>query len=77
LAECIRAWFVGLELPCEVLALAYSVEGERLLLRFDFAKIQPASAIPDHAPLYGLNLEVIDLAEAKERAILDRFFEAK
>lgn len=42
--------------PCELLALASSSEGERLLGGFEFFKIQNATAMPDHVPLFGLEL---------------------
>ena len=42
--------------PCELLALASSSEGERLLEGFEFFKIQNATAMPDHVPLFGLRL---------------------
>jgi hypothetical protein len=43
--------------PCELLALAYSAQGQALLEGFDFYRIQNGAAMPDHVPLFGLELE--------------------
>lgn len=50
------AWVNELQVdyPCEILALAYSNEGERLLRRFGFHIAQHASRMPDNCPLYRL-----------------------
>jgi hypothetical protein len=40
--------------PCEWLALAYSAQGQALLERFGFARLQAAEAMPDRVPLFGL-----------------------
>ena len=40
--------------PCEILALAYSEDGDRLLQRFGFPIAQHAHAMPDKIPLYRL-----------------------
>jgi hypothetical protein len=50
------AWVHELQVdyPCEILALAYSNEGDRLLQRFGFHIAQHASRMPDNCPLYRL-----------------------
>jgi hypothetical protein len=42
---------------CELLAFAYSAQGQALLEGFNFFRIQNAAAMPDHVPLFGLELE--------------------
>jgi hypothetical protein len=46
-----------IDFPCELLALAYSAPGQALLEGFNFFRIQNATAMPDHVPLFGLELE--------------------
>jgi hypothetical protein len=43
--------------PCELLALAYSAQGQALLEGFNFFRIQNGAAMPDHVPLFGLELD--------------------
>src|SRR5271165_1202242 len=43
--------------PCELLALAYSAQGQALLERFNFFRVQNAAAMPDHVPLFCLELD--------------------
>jgi hypothetical protein len=43
--------------PYELLALAYSAQGQALLEGFNFYRIQSAATMPDHVPLFGLELE--------------------
>jgi len=43
--------------PCELLALAYSAQGQALLERFNFFRVQNAVAMPDHVPLFCLELD--------------------
>jgi hypothetical protein len=37
--------------------LAYSAHGEALLERFNFFRVQNAAAMPDHVPLFCLELD--------------------
>ena len=55
-SEGIGSWLrrTKIEFPCEWLAMASSVEGEVLLERFHFFRIQNATATPDRVPLFGL-----------------------
>jgi hypothetical protein len=46
----------NIEFPGELLALAYSPQGQALLEGFNFFRIQNGAAMPDHVPLYGLEL---------------------
>jgi hypothetical protein len=43
--------------PCELLALAYSAQGQALLEGFNFFRIQNGAAMPDRVPLFGLELD--------------------
>lgn len=43
--------------PCELLALAYSAQGQALLECFNFFRVQNAVAMPDHIPLFCLELD--------------------
>jgi hypothetical protein len=43
--------------PGELLALAYSAQGQALLEGFNFFRIQNGAAMPDHVPLFGLELD--------------------
>jgi hypothetical protein len=40
-----------------LLALGYSTQGQALLEGFNFYRIQNADAMPDHVPLFGLELD--------------------
>jgi hypothetical protein len=42
--------------PCQLLALAYSEQGQALLEGFDFFKLQNAKAMPDGVPLFALEV---------------------
>jgi hypothetical protein len=42
----------NIQFPCELLALAYSKQGEALLEGFNFFKIQNVSMVPDRGPLF-------------------------
>ncbi len=42
--------------PCDLLALAYSEQGQALLEGFDFFKLQNAKAMPDGVPLFTLQV---------------------
>ena len=55
IASCLR--FPNVVFPCELLALAYSAQGQALLEGLNFFRIQNAAAMPDHVPLFGLELE--------------------
>ena len=55
IASCLKS--PNIAFPCELLALAYSAQGHALLEGFNFYRIQNAAAMPDHVPLYGLELE--------------------
>jgi len=58
LSSGIRSWLssANVEFPSELLALAYSEQGQSLLERLNFFKIQNARSMPDRVPLYGLQL---------------------
>jgi transcriptional regulator with XRE-family HTH domain len=45
-----------IQYPCQILALAYSKHGKRLLERFQFFKVQDETTMPDKCPLFRLNL---------------------
>jgi hypothetical protein len=45
-----------IQFPSELLALAYSKQGQALLEGFNFFKIQNADTMPDRVPLFGLHL---------------------
>ena len=55
IASCLRS--PNIAFPCELLALANSDQGQALLDGLNFFRIQNAAAMPDHVPLYGLELE--------------------
>ena len=59
LSQGIASWLKSpnIAFPCELLALAYSAQGQSLLEGFNFFRIQNATAMPDHVPLFGLELE--------------------
>ena len=59
LSQGIGSWLKSpnIAFPCELLALAYSAQGQALLEGFNFFRIQNAAAMPDHVPLFGLELE--------------------
>jgi DNA-binding XRE family transcriptional regulator len=54
-----------IQYPCQILALAFSKHGKRLLERFQFFRVQDEITMPDKCPLYRLNLgsksELIEL----------------
>ena len=57
-----KVWDLGLSLPilnslASCLALAYSAQGQALLEGFNFFRIQNGAAMPDHVPLFGLELD--------------------
>jgi hypothetical protein len=55
IASCLKS--PNITFPCELLALAYSSAGEALLERFNFFRVQNATAMPDHVPLFCLELD--------------------
>jgi hypothetical protein len=57
--SCRKVWLKSpnIAFPGELLALAYSAQGQALLEGFNFFRIQNAAAMPDHVPLFGLELE--------------------
>jgi hypothetical protein len=59
MSQGIASWLKSpnIAFPCELLALAYSAQGQALLEGFEFYRIQNAAAMPDHVPLFGLELE--------------------
>ena len=59
LSQGIGSWLKSpnVAFPCELLALAYSTQGQALLEGFDFFRIQNGAAMPDHVPLFGLELD--------------------
>ena len=62
---------VQIHFPCQLLALAYSRQGEALLEGFNFFKLQHASAMPDGVPLFCLQLPDRDhlVASLKARGL--------
>jgi hypothetical protein len=56
LSHGIGSWLASahIQFPCELLALAYSDQGQALLEGFNFFKLQNAKAMPDNVPLFGL-----------------------
>jgi transcriptional regulator with XRE-family HTH domain len=65
LGKGLRSWVEcsRIDYPCEILALAYSAEGEALLRRFSFYCVQEKETMPDQCALYQLDLEVRDDTE--------------
>ena len=67
----IGSWLTrgNIEFPCELFALANSVEAETLLQGFNFFKVQNAKAMPDNVPLFGLKMdtkeELVSLLRAR------------
>jgi hypothetical protein len=67
----IGSWLTrgNIEFPCELLALANSLEAETLLQGFNFFKVQNAKAMPDNVPLFGLKMdtkeELVSLLRAR------------
>jgi hypothetical protein len=59
LSQSIGSWLKSpnIEFPCELLALAYSAQGQALLEGFNFFRIQNGAAMPDRVPLFGLELD--------------------
>jgi hypothetical protein len=57
-SEGIGSWLrrTKIEFPCQLLTLAYLAESEVLLETFRFSRIQNATAMPDHVPLFCLEL---------------------
>ena len=58
LSHGIGSWLASahIHFPCELLALAYSEQGQALLEGFDFFKLQNAKAMPDRVPLFALQV---------------------
>jgi len=53
----LSAWFnLSIKFPCELLAIASSVQGEKLLNRLRFYRMQHGQHMPDGHPLYALNV---------------------
>jgi len=64
--------FIGkIEFPSELLALAYSKQGQALLEGFNFFKVQNACMMPDRVPLFGLQLASKEqfVSSLKERGL--------
>jgi hypothetical protein len=67
----IGSWLTrgNIEFPCELFALANSLEAETLLQGFNFFKLQNAKAMPDSVPLFGLKMdtreELVSLLRAR------------
>ena len=59
LSQGIGSWLKSpnIRFPCALFALAYSANGEALLERFNFFRVQNAAAMPDHVPLFALELD--------------------
>jgi hypothetical protein len=58
LSQGIGSWLASahIQFPCELLALAYSDQGQALLEGFNFFKLQNAKAMPDNEPLFALQV---------------------
>ena len=58
LSHGIGSWLASahIQFPCELLALAYSDQGQALLEGFNCFKLQNAKAMPDNVPLFGLQV---------------------
>ena len=58
LSRAIGCWLARahIHFPCDLLALAYSEQGQALLEGFDFFKLQNAKAMPDGVPLFALEV---------------------
>ena len=58
LSHGIGSWLASAQIrfPCELLALAYSDQGQALLEGFNFFKLQNANAMPDNAALFALQV---------------------
>jgi hypothetical protein len=58
LSHGVGSWLssANIQFPSELLALAYSKQGQVLLEGFNFFKIQNASMMPDRVPMFGLQL---------------------
>jgi hypothetical protein len=58
LSHGIGSWLASahIHFPCELLALAYSEQGQALLEGFDFFKLQNSKAMPDRVPLFALQV---------------------
>jgi hypothetical protein len=73
LSHGVRSWLssANIEFPSELLALAYSEQGQSLLDRLNFFKIQNATSMPDRVPLFGLQLDSKQqlVSSLKERGV--------
>jgi transcriptional regulator with XRE-family HTH domain len=57
LPAALSAWFnLPIKFPCQLLAIASSAQGENLLKRFRFFRMQHGQDMPDGHPLYALNV---------------------
>jgi hypothetical protein len=58
LSHCIGSWLATahIQFPCQLLALAYSEQGQALLEGFEFFKLQNAKNMRDGAPLFALKV---------------------
>jgi len=61
----------NIHFPSELLALAYSKQGQALLEGFNFFKVQNAGMMPDRVPLFGLQLASKEqfVSSLKERGL--------
>lgn len=61
----------NIHFPSELLALAYSKQGQALLEGFNFFKVQNACMMPDRVPLFGLQLDSKEqfVSSLKERGL--------
>jgi transcriptional regulator with XRE-family HTH domain len=72
LRDGLNSWLTAakIQFPCEILALAYSDYGRRLLERFSFFRIQDESIMPDKCGLYGLQIgsraELVELLRKRQ-----------
>jgi hypothetical protein len=73
LSRCIGSWLASanIRFPCQLLALAYSEQGQALLEGFDFFKLQNAKTMPDGVSLFALKVSAREqlLSSLKSRGL--------
>jgi hypothetical protein len=73
LSRGLGSWLSSPNIPflSELLALAYSKQGQALLEEFNFFKVQNARMMPDRVPLFGLQLASREqlVSSLKERGL--------
>jgi hypothetical protein len=73
LSHCIGSWLssANIHFPCQLVALAYSEQGQALPEGFDFFKLQNAKTMPDGVPLFALKISAREqlLSALKSRGL--------